>query len=49
MRLLHDLCDVMLSTSLCGLGGLIPYPVLSAMKHFPGDFGIRDPEALNRA
>jgi len=40
LDLLHDLCDVMLNGSLCGLGGLIPYPVLSAVKHFPQDFGI---------
>jgi formate dehydrogenase iron-sulfur subunit len=40
VQLLHDLCDVMLNGSLCGLGGLIPYPVLSAVKHFPQDFGI---------
>jgi formate dehydrogenase iron-sulfur subunit len=40
VELLHDLCDVMLNGSLCGLGGLIPYPVLSAVKHFPEDFGI---------
>lgn len=46
LHLLGDLCDVMLNGSLCGLGGLIPYPVLSAMRHFPEDFGIRDLEAL---
>jgi formate dehydrogenase iron-sulfur subunit len=41
VELLHDLCDIMLNGSLCGLGGLIPYPVLSAVKHFPQDFGIQ--------
>ena len=40
LHLLRDLCDVMLNGSLCGLGGLIPYPVLSAVKHFPQDFGL---------
>jgi formate dehydrogenase iron-sulfur subunit len=40
VELLQDLCDVMLTGSLCGLGGLIPYPVLSAIRHFPQDFGI---------
>ena len=45
--LLRDLCDVMLNGSLCGLGGLIPYPVLSAVRHFPKDFGIEDVAALN--
>jgi formate dehydrogenase iron-sulfur subunit len=39
LDLLQDLCDVMLNGSLCGLGGLIPYPVLSAVRHFPQDFG----------
>ena len=41
IQLLEDLCDVMLNGSLCGLGGLIPYPVLSALKHFPQDFEVR--------
>jgi formate dehydrogenase iron-sulfur subunit len=35
---LNDLCDLMLDASLCALGGLTPYPVLSALKHFPEDF-----------
>jgi len=42
LYLLRDLCDVMLNGSLCGLGGLIPFPVISALKHFPGDFGLED-------
>jgi formate dehydrogenase iron-sulfur subunit len=25
--------------SLCALGGFTPYPVLSALDHFPEDFG----------
>lgn len=37
--LLHDLCDTMLAGSLCALGGMTPYPVISALKHFPEDFG----------
>ena len=36
--LLDDLCTLMLDGSLCALGGLTPYPVLSALKHFPDDF-----------
>jgi formate dehydrogenase iron-sulfur subunit len=36
--LLRDLCDTMLNGSLCALGGLTPYPVLSALDHFAGDF-----------
>jgi formate dehydrogenase iron-sulfur subunit len=26
--------------SLCALGGFVPYPVLSALHHFPEDFGL---------
>jgi formate dehydrogenase iron-sulfur subunit len=47
LHLLRDLCDVMLNGSLCGLGGLIPYPVVSALRHFPQDFGVEDVAALN--
>ncbi len=36
--LLRDLCDTMTHGSLCALGGLTPYPVLSALNHFPDDF-----------
>ncbi|WCE04071.1 formate dehydrogenase beta subunit [Pseudoxanthomonas sp. JBR18] len=36
--LLRDLCQTMLHGSLCALGGLTPYPVLSALDHFPEDF-----------
>jgi formate dehydrogenase iron-sulfur subunit len=38
LALLRDLCDTMLNGSLCALGGLTPYPVLSALDHFPEDF-----------
>ncbi|MFO1351462.1 MAG: NADH-quinone oxidoreductase subunit NuoF [Gammaproteobacteria bacterium] len=37
--LLRDLCDTMLAGSLCALGGMTPYPVLSALNHFAEDFG----------
>ncbi|MGV7206366.1 formate dehydrogenase beta subunit [Oxalobacteraceae bacterium A2-2] len=37
--LLRDLCDTMLNGSLCAMGGMTPYPVLSALNHFPQDFG----------
>ncbi|MCR6701667.1 MAG: NADH-quinone oxidoreductase subunit NuoF [Dokdonella sp.] len=40
--LLRSLCDTMLNGSLCALGGLTPYPVLSALNHFPEDFRPRD-------
>jgi formate dehydrogenase iron-sulfur subunit len=35
---LRDLCETMTHGSLCALGGLTPYPVLSALNHFPDDF-----------
>lgn len=38
--LLHDLCDTMIAGSLCALGGMAPFPVLSALEHFAEDFGI---------
>ncbi|MBN8871658.1 MAG: formate dehydrogenase [Rhodospirillales bacterium] len=38
LELLRDLCETMRFGSLCALGGFIPYPVLSAMNHFPEDF-----------
>ena len=36
--LLEDLCDTMKFGSLCALGGFTPYPVLSALRHYPEDF-----------
>jgi formate dehydrogenase iron-sulfur subunit len=36
--LLTDLCNTMKFGSLCALGGFTPYPVMSAMTHFPEDF-----------
>ena len=36
--LLTDLCDTMKAGSLCALGGFTPYPVMSALTHFPDDF-----------
>jgi formate dehydrogenase iron-sulfur subunit len=38
LALLSDLCDTMQHGSLCGLGGMTPFPVVSALKHFPEDF-----------
>ena len=37
--LLEDLCHTMKFGSLCALGGFTPYPVMSALMHFPEDFG----------
>ncbi len=39
LTLLTDLCNTMKFGSLCALGGFTPYPVMSAVKHFPEDFG----------
>lgn len=41
VALLRDLGDTMLAGSLCALGGMTPYPVLSALNHFPEDFGVK--------
>ncbi len=38
IALLEDLCETMKYGSLCALGGFTPYPVLSALKHWPEDF-----------
>ena len=38
LALLAELCDTMVDGSLCGLGGMAPFPVRSAVKHFPEDF-----------
>ncbi|HUZ32673.1 MAG TPA: NADH-quinone oxidoreductase subunit NuoF [Xanthobacteraceae bacterium] len=37
--LLEDLCNTLKFGSLCALGGFTPYPVMSALTHFPEDFG----------
>jgi len=41
--LLHDLGDTMKAASLCALGGRAPYPVLTAIEHFPRDFQTKLP------
>jgi len=40
VALVRDLCDTMLAGSLCAMGGMTPYPVLSALNEFPEDFGL---------
>jgi formate dehydrogenase iron-sulfur subunit len=40
VTLLKDLCDTLEGASLCALGGMTPYPVISALKHFPEDFKL---------
>ncbi|PMN70042.1 formate dehydrogenase beta subunit [Enterovibrio norvegicus] len=39
-ELLQDLCDTMELGSMCAMGGMTPYPVKSALLHFPEDFGL---------
>ncbi|WP_409280914.1 formate dehydrogenase beta subunit [Pseudomonas defluvii] len=43
--ILKDLCDTLQYGSLCALGGMTSYPVASALKHFPADFGLQPSEA----
>jgi len=38
--LLRELCGTMVDGSLCALGGMTPYPVLSALDHFAEDFAV---------
>jgi len=38
LNLVEDLCETMKFGSLCALGGFTPYPVMSALTHFPEDF-----------
>jgi len=46
--LLRDLCDTMLHGSLCAMGGMTPYPVLSALNHYPQDFGLTSTPKLDQ-
>ena len=39
--ILTDLCETMRDGSLCALGGFTPFPVMSALTHFPDDFARR--------
>jgi formate dehydrogenase iron-sulfur subunit len=39
IKIVRDLCDLMVTSSLCALGSMTPLPVLSALNHFPEDFG----------
>jgi formate dehydrogenase iron-sulfur subunit len=46
LELLDDLCETMVQGSLCGLGGMAPIPVRSALQHFKQDFlKVRNPGA----
>jgi formate dehydrogenase iron-sulfur subunit len=46
LDLVADLCETMKFGSLCALGGFTPYPVMSALTHFPEDF---QPRAMREA
>jgi formate dehydrogenase iron-sulfur subunit len=48
MKVVNDLCETMVDGSLCALGGLTPFPVQSALNHFPEDF-TRAPRKPARA
>lgn len=49
VKLLRDLCDTMVHGSLCAMGGMTPFPVLSALDHYPQDFGLPAPLPLPAA
>ena len=42
LALVTDLSNTMKFGSLCALGGFTPYPVMSAINHFPDDFRPAD-------
>ena len=47
LALLEELCETMKFGSLCALGGFTPYPVMSALRHFPEDFArVREVEKV---
>lgn len=48
LAVLTDLCETMKYGSLCALGGFTPYPVMSAVTHFPEDFGVTTPEPVGQ-
>src|SRR5580704_6344369 len=41
VQLLEELCETMVQGSLCEIGGMAPFPVQSALKHFREDFRAR--------
>jgi len=49
VAILEDLCHTLKYGSLCALGGFTPYPVMSAVRYFPEDFGMeRQPAAAGQ-
>ena len=43
LKLLQELCDTKVDGTLCAMGGLTPYLVRSALKHFAADFERYEP------
>jgi formate dehydrogenase iron-sulfur subunit len=43
IQLLKELCDTMVVGSLCALGGMAPYPVMSVLEFYPEDLGTAQP------
>jgi len=43
-QLLRDLGETMVNGSLCAMGGMTPFPVISALNFFPKDFGLEKKE-----
>ncbi|MGD8809578.1 MAG: NADH-quinone oxidoreductase subunit NuoF [Gammaproteobacteria bacterium] len=41
LALLRELCDTMVAGSLCALGGMAPFPVLSVLNHYPEELAAR--------
>ncbi|MGE4658737.1 MAG: NADH-ubiquinone oxidoreductase-F iron-sulfur binding region domain-containing protein [Gammaproteobacteria bacterium] len=46
LDLLRDLCDTMVEGSLCALGGMAPFPVISVLDHFPEDLRARNGKSI---
>jgi formate dehydrogenase iron-sulfur subunit len=46
VELLEDLCQTMTDGSLCAMGGLTPMPVMSALRYWPEDFGLKKQKKL---
>jgi formate dehydrogenase iron-sulfur subunit len=46
VALIADLSETMKFGSLCALGGFTPYPVMSAIKYWPEDFGLKQAASI---
>jgi len=44
VAVLRDLGETMVHGSLCAMGGMTPFPVISALNFFPKDFGLETNE-----